>query len=468
MRLEKLSGDTTGSVHLALSRVGEPHEVIEAIEHDSSLVGEHLGPYRIDQFVGRGGMARVYRGFHETLHRTCAVKVLNPELAGKDPEYVDLFLEEARAAASLVHQNVVTLHNIGRHRDHHYIEMEFVDGQTLQELVYYNGPLAPLDATELLMQMVSGLSAAHGIDIVHRDVKPANVMVTPGKVAKLADFGLAKRIIAADSGRLARAHMVGTPHYMAPELFARIPASKASDVYAAGVTYYYVLTGHLPFVDTSLENLASRHIDLDIIDGRTVRRKDGRKEGGALPDIPDECLEVVRRCLSKKIDERYEDADELRDDLYAIFASLRQLRDLMEEAFQDEPVTWRQLETKPTGEGDGSRWLRFEVTVPLPDGRQQRVFVEADTSIDLSERIVHIYSVCGPFSADYAVRALRLNAEIPHGSIAIQEFDGSPHFVMIDTYPRSTCDAEEVRRSVRAVGEWSDRVEVTLTGEDRH
>ncbi len=435
----------TAEAMLASSRFDADVVVDEEEDADHALVGCSLGSYRIDSFVGKGGMARVYRATHDVLERQCAIKVLDPQLVERDPEYVNLFLTEARSVAALVHPNVVTVHNVGRQGRLHFIEMEYVVGETLQSLVFTEGRLGPLQATELMVQVAAGLAAAHEIGVIHRDVKPANVLVGDGRLAKLADFGLAKRVVAQESSSFARGAMVGTPCYMAPELFFRRPATRASDVYAAGVTYYYLMTGSLPFVDTELKSLAKKHRDEPVPDGRKAQ-----------PDIPDEALQVVKRCLAKRIEDRYPDGRALRESLRALFGNLRDLSSLVHEASEGTGFEWQ------------GRASRFETTVPLGNGRKQRVVVETNRSRALADHVVKIYSVCAPLDESYALRALELNAEIPHGSIAVQEIFGVPHFVMIDTYPRATCDVEEVRRSVLAIARWADYVERTLTGQDHN
>jgi serine/threonine-protein kinase len=422
---------------------------------DENLVGSELGQYTIDRFIGRGGMARVYQATHRMLERTCAVKVLDPHLADRDPEYVQMFLDEARAAAALSHPRVVTIHNIGHDADRHYIEMEYVEGDSLQRLVSMSGRLAPVRAAELMAETCAGLAAAHQIGIVHRDFKPANILVAKDGSAKLADFGLAKRVHAPDTGprssELRGGVMVGTPYYMAPELFHRHPASKQSDVYAVGVTFYYILTSELPFVDTSLGDLARKHEDHPL---------PGENSSGEL--IPDDVLTVIRCCLAKNIDDRYADADELLDALRALYGNLRSLASLLREAFGGQGG----------GSGSGMRWSgkgnRYSVKVDLPSGRSQRVDVESSESGRIVDRLVRIVSVCAPLKESYLRRALELNAEVPHGSIAIQEFEGVPHFVMVNSYPRGSCDAVEIRKSVLEIARWADHVEKTLTGADRH
>jgi serine/threonine-protein kinase len=436
-----------------------------SVEADRALVGQRLASYEVEEFVGRGGMARVYRARHTMLRRPCALKVLNPHLVAGDPQYLELFLEEACAAASLVHPNVVTVHNIGVAADLHFIEMEFVPGLSLQSVLNQDGRLPALRATEHMVQATAALAEAHRHGIVHHDVKPANVLLAANGVAKLADFGLAKRVVAdrsqaaapqsaaasvsgpagtgTSSGCGRDAVIAGTPYYMAPELFGGAPATKPSDVYAAGVTYYYLITGALPFSEPSMDALATQHGFGAIPDARDVQ-----------PEVPERAVQIIGRCLRKDPSERYADADALHLDLRSVYGRLRDVESLLREALVGVRATWRPEKG------------RFEVTVHLPDGRKQRVFVESGEAKLLSDEVVRLYSVCAPRREGYYHRALELNAEVPHASIAVQNVGGSPHFVMVATYPRATCDPEEVRASILNIARWADAVERILTGAD--
>ena len=216
------------------------------------LIGRELHIYRCDSLLGRGGMGRVYLAEHRDLGRHCALKILAPRLAANDKEYVARFHQEARVAAALVHPNIVVTHAMGEAGGFHFLEMEFVAGRSLQQLVSDEGRLTPVRATALAVQMAEGLAAAHRAGIVHRDLKPDNVLLTRHGTAKIADFGLAKRIVASESG----AHrLVGTPNFMAPELFSDSTSTPASDVYALGVCYFLLLTGRLPFIGGTLQDL---------------------------------------------------------------------------------------------------------------------------------------------------------------------------------------------------------------------
>jgi serine/threonine-protein kinase len=402
------------------------------------LVGRRIGTYAIDSFLGKGGMARVYRATHTTLERPCAVKVLHPDLVARNGDYVNAFLAEARAAASLVHPHVVTIHTIGSDQGLHFIEMEFVAGRSLQRLVDSGHPLDPTLVASLMVQMCAALAEAHRVGMVHRDIKPSNALVTADWVAKLSDFGLAKRVVGADLGA-AQQSLVGTPYYMAPELFAGRHADKRTDVYAMGVTFYHLLTAQLPFVDRSVVNLAQRHRNDPAPDVSLLR-----------PDAPADAARIVARCLAKDPADRFADAAELLADLKALYGCVRDLESLLAEALAGLDLSWRR-------ERD-----QIVVSVARAGGEPRRVVVEATSGGPIADRIVKIYSVCGPAREDYFGRALELNALLPHSSIAIERIDGRPQFVMANTYPRATCDPEEIRHSLLAIARHADEVERSL------
>ncbi|MEO8494681.1 MAG: serine/threonine-protein kinase, partial [Planctomycetota bacterium] len=313
-------------------------------EAPEALVGKRLANYEIERFLGQGGMARVYLAKHLTLERPCAIKVLRPATMPRDVNTADAFLAEARAAAALVHPHVVALHTIGEFEGRQYIEMEYVNGQSLNRLLEQDGVLEPLEATRLMLQVSSALAAAHHVDMVHRDVKPGNVMVTAARDAKLADFGLAKRIATKQDPE--GGMLCGTPHYMAPELFAGRPATKQSDIYAMGVTYFSLLVGRLPVETQSINELVRFHTQDTSIDISAAER-----------DLPDGVVRILRRALAKDSAARYVDADELYGDLSATFGSLRPLRSLLGEAFRETAVEVTE------------QYGRFKVRMHLQNGR---------------------------------------------------------------------------------------------------
>ncbi len=413
-----------------------------ALPAADELIGRDLGSYTVLEFLGKGGMARVYKARHNTLHRLCALKVLSRALIARDPRHVALFLAEARNAAALVHPNVVTVHNIGKSGDYHYIEMEYVVGRSLRHYVA-EGALDVGRATRLITQVCSALAEAHRIGIVHRDVKPGNILVTEGLTAKLADFGLAKRVVG--GAEMEEKGLAGTPYFMAPELFDGEPASPRSDVYAVGVTYYNTLTGKLPFVARSLATLA----DLHRSEAVPYLEADGIKV-----DVNVERL--LRTCLAKDARRRFPDAGALWEEFRSVLGDLRNIDLIISEVLDGLQFEWER------------RNGHFSVMVRLPGGRSQRVYIDVGSGEPRLGKLVRLYSICAPLNEGYYRRALELNADMPHGSIAIQNFDGRPYYVMIDTYPHSTCDAEEIRRSVLSLARWSDDVERVLTRGDAY
>jgi serine/threonine-protein kinase len=368
---------------------------------------------------------------------------MKASIAEKDDEAVASFLAEARAAANQVHPHVVTIHTIGHDRGLHFIEMEFIDGMSLSALLERERMFTPAQATCFLDQIGSALAVAHARHLVHRDIKPGNVMVSVDWHAKLADFGLAKRVHEkhTDDGRW----LCGTPNYMAPELFSGQPAGKHSDVYAMGATYFQLLTGRLPSAGESVTDLMQWHNTESAPDVRELR-----------PEIPDNVARVVHRCLAKSPADRYEDALHLHRELQAVYGSLRSLESLLHESLRGTGV-------KVQGEND-----RFDLVVQLADNRRQRVIVQSCNSPAIAEQIVRIYSICAPSSDRYYRRALELNPQFPYGAIGLENIDGTSYFVMTNAFPRSTVDPEELRHSILGIAQRADDVERCLTGRDRH
>jgi serine/threonine-protein kinase len=295
-----------------------------------------------------------------------------------------------------------------------------------------------------MMQTAEGLAAAHRAGIIHRDLKPGNVLLSTAGAAKIADFGLAKRILAGGPDEHSDV-LCGTPHFMAPELLRGEPATSASDVYALGVCYFVLLTGRPPFRANSLSALQTA-----VTTEPTPCVREER------PDVPLEMAECLSQLMAKSPANRPKDAVEAAGLLHAVLGGLRDLESLVAEALDGMPGVSR------TRSGQ-----RHRVLVCLQDDRRQTVFVEpsADALID---RLVVIYSVCCPAQESFYERALRLNAEMRHGALAVHEVDGQDYFVVANTYPRATVDPEEVRQSVWEVACQADAVEKALTKEDHN
>ncbi len=203
------------------------------------------GRYRLEDVIGRGGMSTVYRATDTILQRTVAVKVMSAALAEDDPTHVARFEREARAAASLVHPGIVTVYDTGVDDDRRFIAMEYVDGESLATIIAREAPLEPGRASEIAAQIADALEAAHRAGLVHRDVKPGNVMIARDGSTKVLDFGIARM---ADAGSITRtATLLGTAAYMAPEHALGSPVDFRSDVYSLGCVLYAMLTADPPF-----------------------------------------------------------------------------------------------------------------------------------------------------------------------------------------------------------------------------
>jgi serine/threonine-protein kinase len=232
---------------------------------------------------------------------------------------------------------------------------------------------------------------------------------------------------------------------MAPELFEGEPAAPSADVYALGVCYFLLLTGQLPFTAGTLSELM-----------RVVTSEPPPSVRDLCPEVPLEMTEALSLLLAKTPANRPRDGIEAAQLLFAVLGQARDLETLLREAFRDTGgVTWIRC-------GD-----RYRLELTLPDGRRQVLFVEPSDHVG-AERLLLIYSVCCAARPDYYEQALRLNSELQHGGLAIREIDGEAKFIMVDTYPRATVDAEEVRKSVLEIAFRADTVEQQLTGLDCH
>lgn len=213
-----------------------------------SLVGRQLGKYEIQAEIGRGGMGLVYRGYDHLLDRQVAIKVLAPHLVW-EPGFVERFLREARSAARLKHASIVTIFDVGEQDNRYYIVMEFLEGQTLAGLIRHNGALPPDDIVSITRQIAGALDYAHQYGVVHRDVKPGNIVIHPSGRATLTDFGVAR---AGQETRLTTTGaLIGTPQYMSPEQAQGDEVGRETDIYSLGVVVYEMLAGRAPFDATT-------------------------------------------------------------------------------------------------------------------------------------------------------------------------------------------------------------------------
>ncbi len=269
----------------------------------TDVTGQMLGGrYRLGEQIGAGGMARVYRAEDTRLDRTVAVKILSAQFAD-DPSFVDRFRREAQTAAKLNHPNVVGVYDNGAEDGTNYIVMEFVEGRTLAEFLSGGGRLSPTKSVEVAESVCTALEYAHQRGVVHRDIKPGNIMVTRDGLVKVMDFGIARLTTTAETVAQTAA-VLGTAAYLSPEQAQGQSVDGRSDIYSLGCVLFELLSGRAPFSGDSAMAVAMKHIH----DAPPVPSK-------LNPEITPQMDAVVMKALAKNRDNRYQTAEEFREDL---------------------------------------------------------------------------------------------------------------------------------------------------------
>ena len=264
------------------------------------------GRYRITARVGHGGMAEVYEANDIISKKTVAIKLIREDVM-KNPINLRRFENEATIAASLNHPNIVKVYNHGTIEGVPYIANEFIKGQSLKETLDFRGSLSLQESIDDMLQLASALFYAHQHSIIHRDVKPDNLYLMSDGTIKLGDFGIAQTDNQMNTSKLDEKEIVGSVHYLAPEITRGYPASAQSDIYAAGVTFFELLSGHLPFNKSTAIDIAIAHVN---------ERFPSIKK--YLPNCPKEIERIISKCVRKNPKDRYQNARQLYDDLIEI------------------------------------------------------------------------------------------------------------------------------------------------------
>lgn len=272
---------------------------------------ERLGRYQIRELVGEGAMARVYKAYDPEINRTLAVKLLKSQLR-EDGEYHNRFLREAKGAGLLSHPNIVTVFDVGEDNNHPYIAMELVDGPTLADYLREKKILTTVEIVEIGIELTRALDYAHRKGIVHRDVKPGNIMLSRDThTVKVADFGIC-RIDDSDATQQTQVGgVLGTPHYMSPEQVLGQKVDARSDLFSAGVVLYQLLTGALPFEGETLISVAYKITKADPMPLDKVR-----------PDLPHSLRRIIERALKKQPEKRFQTGEEFAKALSGVAAEL--------------------------------------------------------------------------------------------------------------------------------------------------
>ena len=260
------------------------------------------GRYELIEKIGEGGMAVVYKAKDRLLNRYVAIKILRPEFT-QDEQFLDSFKRESQAAAGLQHPNIVSIYDVGRTGNINFIVMELVDGRPLSDFIKENGHLDYKTTIDIAKQMASALAIAHKHQIIHRDVKPHNIMITSDGVAKLTDFGIARAVskatMVADTSKI-----IGSVHYFSPEQARGAYVDERSDIYSLGIVMFEMLTGRVPFDGETPVEVALKHINEDVPSPAKL-----------VPGIPPALDKVVLKATDKYQTERYKSADEMLEAL---------------------------------------------------------------------------------------------------------------------------------------------------------
>jgi serine/threonine-protein kinase len=272
------------------------------------LTGREIGGYGVLRKLGAGGMAEVYLAEQRSLARQVALKVLHQPLS-RDGAFVERFKREARAAAALIHANIVQIYEVGQASGVHFIAQEYVRGRNLAEVLRREASLPAGSVLDVLRQVTSALAKAAELGIVHRDIKPENILLSESGEVKVADFGLA-RIESADAQTLTQAGVtMGTPLYMSPEQIEGRPVDSRSDIYSLGVTAYHLLAGVPPHTGETALAIAVHHLNTPPQPLENLR-----------PDVPQGLARIVHRMIAKRPEHRYRDPQELLGELRRLAA----------------------------------------------------------------------------------------------------------------------------------------------------
>jgi serine/threonine-protein kinase len=263
---------------------------------------QKLGHYELKDELGRGGMGVVYKAYDPTLSRDVAIKVLSEALA-HDSGVVERFIREARSMAALNDTHIIQIYFIGEDEGAPYFAMEYVEGESLSQRLKRDGSVVPSEACRIIRETAQGLALAHSKGVIHRDIKPGNLMLSSGDKIKIADFGIA--MVQDMSERLTNTgEFVGTPGYLSPEVCVGQPVDHRSDIFALGIVFFEMLTGRIPFTESSPLGMMLEVVKADIPDVRSINA-----------EVDERTCNILKRMIAKDPEQRYQSCEELIVDL---------------------------------------------------------------------------------------------------------------------------------------------------------
>lgn len=280
--------------------------------------------YDIKMLIGDGGMANVYLAYDRTLKRHVAIKMLRYELS-KDERFIKRFKRESAQVINLDHPNIVHVYTVGDYKQQPFIVMEYVKGKTLKDYLREHGALEPQTVIHIMTQLAEGVLYAHQNNIIHRDLKSQNIMITDDQVVKITDFGIALSSNEADMTQTNT--IMGSVHYLAPELARGNLATERSDIYALGIILYELLTGDVPFKGEGAVNIALQHLEAEMPSIKLVKE-----------ELPNSLDNIISRCTCKLPSDPYHSVDELLIDLNSALTTERVDEPLLSESIKDEAL----------------------------------------------------------------------------------------------------------------------------------
>lgn len=290
------------------------------------MIGQRIsGRYQILEAIGGGGMANVYKALDVILDRFVAVKVLQPQFSD-DEQFIKRFRREAQAATSLAHPNVVNIFDVGEEGNIYYIVMEYVEGQTLKELIQSNGPLPVEEAVDYMEQMLAAIAHAHANHFIHRDIKPHNILISHDGTLKVTDFGIARAISAATITHTNS--VMGSVHYLSPEQARGGHVTYKSDIYSLGIVLYEMVTGLLPFSGDTAVSIAIKHLQNDVPPAKKV-----------IASLPQSIENIISKATMKDPLKRYETVHDMEEDIATALSPERINEAPLQEAEEDEEAT---------------------------------------------------------------------------------------------------------------------------------
>lgn len=329
------------------------------------MIGKVLNNrYKIIDTIGRGGMAIVYKAIDLKLNREVAVKVLRDEYT-ENEQFIRKFDRESQAAAGLTHPNIVSVYDVGVQDNIYYIIMEYVDGITLKQYLNQKGHLDSVEATQFVLEVSSALKCAHDHKIIHRDIKPHNILLTQDLTPKVADFGIARA--ATSSTVTVTNQTMGSVHYISPEQARGGFVDERSDLYSLGIMYYELLTGQLPYDAESSVSIAIKHIQEPIVPPKDLN-----------PEIPNSVNDVILKLTQKKPEDRYQNTQELIDDL-----------DLLLDDFDSNLPNTNTIQTAPI-DGFGTELFTIEEST-----NPNKVITDTTTTEETEKKDLKMWIILG-------------------------------------------------------------------------